>query len=51
LAWNKLGSSENGLINFFNSIADNRSIQKIDLNNNELGPEIGSAIANCLKSN
>ncbi|CDW78421.1 UNKNOWN [Stylonychia lemnae] len=51
LAWNKLGSSENGLTNFFNSIADNRSIQKIDLNNNEIGPEIGNSIASCLKSN
>lgn len=26
LAWNNLGTSENGLTNFFNALAENRSI-------------------------
>jgi Ran GTPase-activating protein (RanGAP) involved in mRNA processing and transport len=42
LEWNNLGASENGLQNFFNALAENRSIQKVDLNNNEIGPEIGT---------
>lgn len=51
LGWNNLGMNENGLQNFFNALAENRSIQKVDLNNNEIGPEIASYIANCLKTN
>jgi len=51
LGWNNLGNSESGLQNFFNAVAENRSIQKIDLNNNEIGPEIGQYIASCLKNN
>jgi Ran GTPase-activating protein (RanGAP) involved in mRNA processing and transport len=51
LEWNNLGNSDSGLQNFFNALAENRSITKIDLNNNEIGPEVGNFIATCLKSN
>eukprot|EP00347_Sterkiella_histriomuscorum_P005929 403354723 len=51
LAWNNLGTSESGLQNLFNALGENRNLQKIDLNNNEIGPEVCNSIANCLKSN
>jgi Ran GTPase-activating protein (RanGAP) involved in mRNA processing and transport len=52
LEWNNLGgASEQGLQRFFSALGENRSLTKIDLNNNEIGPEVGSVIAGCLKSN
>lgn len=52
LDWNNLGSSgDAGLQRFFTALAENRSLVKLDLNNNELGPEVGPLIASCLKSN
>ena len=51
LGWNNLGQSESGLQAFFSALAENRSIEKIDLNNNELGPEVGQHLGACLKSN
>jgi Ran GTPase-activating protein (RanGAP) involved in mRNA processing and transport len=51
LEWNKIGTSETGLQNLFLALTDNRSITKVDLRNNEIGPEVGTLIATCLKSN
>lgn len=51
LEWNNLGLQETGMQNFFSALADNRSITKVDLRNNEIGPEMGVYISNCLKSN
>ena len=44
LEWNNLGASETGLQNLFAAIGDNRSIIKIDLRNNEIGPDAGAYI-------
>lgn len=52
LEWNKLGSgNDQGLQRFFAALGENRSIQKVDLNNNEIGPEVGQHVASCLKQN
>ena len=51
LEWNNLGQSETGLQNLFSALTDSRSITKVDLRNNEIGQEVGSCIASCLKSN
>jgi len=36
---------------FFGALGENRSLLKLNLKNNEIGPEIGEFVANCLKSN
>jgi len=51
LGWNNLGHSDSGLQAFFSALTENRSVEKIDLNNNEIGPEIGQYVSSCLKSN
>ena len=52
LEWNKIGgSSDQGMKRFFGALGENRSLLKLNLKNNEIGPEIGEFVANCLKSN
>ena len=52
LEWNNLGGAgEQGLSKFFQAMGENRSVTKLDLKNNELGPEVATQIANMLKSN
>jgi len=52
LDWNNLGqSSDQGLQRFFQAVGENRSLTKVDLSNNELGPEVGPLIAGCLRAN
>jgi len=42
LEWNKIGSgSDQGLQKFFNALGENRSLQKVSISNNEIGPEAG----------
>jgi Ran GTPase-activating protein (RanGAP) involved in mRNA processing and transport len=42
LEWNKLGSgTDMGLQKFLVAVGENRSLQKVDLSNNEIGPEAG----------
>jgi Ran GTPase-activating protein (RanGAP) involved in mRNA processing and transport len=36
---------------FFGALGENRSLLKLNMKNNEIGPEIGEFVANCLKSN
>ena len=36
---------------FFGALGENRSLLKLNLKNNEIGPEIGEFVGNCLKSN
>lgn len=52
LDWNNLGTAnDQGVSKFFSAVGENRSLAKIDLSNNELGPEFGTLIASCLRSN
>jgi Ran GTPase-activating protein (RanGAP) involved in mRNA processing and transport len=41
LDWNNLGSAtDQGIAKFFSAIGENRSLIKVDLKNNEIGPEV-----------
>lgn len=51
LSWNNLGSSEGGLSNFLSALGENRALHKVDLSNNEIGPEVCDSLASALKSN
>ena len=51
LAWNNLGQNEGGLSTFFNALGENKALQKIDLSNNEIGPDVCEDISSALKSN
>jgi NLR family CARD domain-containing protein 3 len=49
LEWNKIGgSSDQGMKRFFGALGENRSLLKLNLKNNEIGPEIGEFVAHCL---
>lgn len=51
LQFNELGKSESGCQTFFEAIADNQSLMKLDLRNNTIGPEMGIYIGWCIQNN
>ncbi|TNV81401.1 hypothetical protein FGO68_gene12164 [Halteria grandinella] len=52
LEWNNLGGAgDQALTKFFDAIAENRSLLKLDLKNNEIGPEVAPHIERMLKNN